>query len=128
MSTRAQAVHRGADGSVHYLADTAEGSLLIITDPVLGVVRLPFDGPCRLVPRDPNLPAGYDAVQYESISGTESIMVSVSPGQEPLIHALGVCIACMVGDHDYELWQECPSGGHVDGNVGLALLDHLYSP
>jgi hypothetical protein len=120
MSTLAKAVHRGADGSVHYLATTAEGSLLIITDPVLGVRRLPFDGPCRLVRQ------GGGSAEYESISATSSISVTVNPGQEPLISELiGICTACvfpLVGQpdkgHDYGLWPYCPSSDREkDGNV-----------
>jgi len=47
MSRLAKAVHRGADGSVHYLASSRDGSELIITDPVVGLSRVHFDGPCR---------------------------------------------------------------------------------
>jgi hypothetical protein len=94
MSTLAKAVHRGADGSV------------------LGVRRLPFDCPCRLVHRGDT-----GSVQYESISSTWSTSITVSPGQQPNISELiGICTACVLppfgrpdNGHDYELWPECPS-------------------
>jgi hypothetical protein len=34
MTTRTETVHRGSDGSVHYLASNLEASFLLITDPV----------------------------------------------------------------------------------------------
>jgi len=112
MSTVAQAVHRGSDGSVHYLSSTPTGSMLIIADPVLGVSRIRFDGLCRLIPRDPRLPAGYDAVQYLSISAAESTRVTVRPGRAPFLHTIGgVCWECMLGEHDFGLWPVCPRGG-----------------
>jgi hypothetical protein len=59
----------------------------------------------------PNLPAGYDAVQYEMISRTESTLITVHPGQPPFEHTIGgVCSSCMHGEHDFELWPVCPSG------------------
>jgi hypothetical protein len=102
MSALAEAVHRGRDGSVHYLASSPTGSQLIITDPVLGVRRQSFDGPCVLV-------SNTGSVEYRSISRTESITVWVRPGQEPSIHSIiGVCAECMAGDHDFEHWPHCP--------------------
>lgn len=85
MSAVAKAVHRGSDGSVHYLMSTPDSSLLVITDPVLGVRRIPFDGPCRLLPQD----SKSDAAHYESISATGSTRVVVWPGQEPAISDYG---------------------------------------
>jgi hypothetical protein len=85
MGARARAVYRGADGSVHYLSSTAESSVLIVTDPAVGMTKIPFDGPCRLVPRSPLLPAGYDAVDYRSVGASGSTLVSVSPGERPSI-------------------------------------------
>jgi len=111
MSRLAKAVHRGADGSVHYLASSRDGSELIITDPVVGLSRINFDGPCRLVSRSPSLPASYDAVEYESITVSGSSSVSVRPGQPPFEHSIGgVWWACMHGDHDFSVWQVCPRG------------------
>jgi hypothetical protein len=116
MVARAKAVHRGTDGSVHYLRSTPDNSLLVITDPVLGVRRIPFEGPVRLVPRD----SKSDAVHYESISATGSTRVAVWPGQEPAISDYGFCVYCAfpapgrVGaGHDSELWPSCPSGGRA---------------
>jgi hypothetical protein len=75
MTALAKAVHRGDDGSVHYLVSTPESSLLVITDPVLGVDRIPFDGPVRMLP--PRAPLGVPGevtgvVEYESISASGS--------------------------------------------------------
>jgi hypothetical protein len=114
MAAVAKAVHRGADGSVHYLSSSPDHSVLIITDPVLGVDRIELDGPCRLIPRGPNLPASYDSVVYESISATGSTRVDVSPGQPAFLHVMGgVCWSCAFtardGGHDYDLWPTCPS-------------------
>jgi hypothetical protein len=124
MGARARAVYRGADGSVHYLSSTAESSVLIVTDPAVGMTKIPFDGPCRLVPRSPLLPAGYDAVDYESVGVSGSTMISVSPGGVPSTYSVtGVCISCVEGPHDYSLWPVCPMGDRVsygqhDGEVG----------
>jgi hypothetical protein len=97
MSRLAKAVHRGADGSVHYLASSRDGSELIITDPVVGLSRINFDGPCRLVSRSPSLPASYDAVEYKSTTVSGSSSVSVRPGQPPFEHSIGgVGPACTV--------------------------------
>jgi hypothetical protein len=112
MGARARAVHRGADGSVHYLSSTPDGSLLIITDPAVGVTRIPFDGPCRLIPRSPLLPAGYDAVDYRSIGASGSTLVSVRPGERPFTYGVtGLCDSCMDGPHDFGLWPVCPGEG-----------------
>jgi hypothetical protein len=109
MSAVAKAVHRGANGSVHYLSSTVDGSLLIIADPAYGVVKIPLDGPCRQVPRGPNLPAGYRGVVYESVSATGSTQITVSPGRRPFEHTIGgVCSCCVLGVHDFELWPVCP--------------------
>ena len=109
MGAVAKALHRGADGSVHYLSSTVDGSLLIIADPAYGVVKIPLEGPCRQVPRGPNLPAGYVAVVYESISATGSTLLTVSPGRPPFEHTIGgVCSSCMQGEHDFESWPVCP--------------------
>jgi hypothetical protein len=108
-SAIAKAVHRGVDGSVHYLLSPPDGSLLIVTDPKVGVSKVPFDGPCRLMPRDPRLPVGYNAIHYESISGTESTLITVHPGRPPFENTIGgVCSSCMHGEHDFELWPVCP--------------------
>jgi hypothetical protein len=48
MTAVAKAVYRGSDGSVHYLSSSPDHSLLIITDPVLGVELIEFDGPAQL--------------------------------------------------------------------------------
>ena len=114
----AEVVHRGSDGSAHFLSSSAGGSLLIITDPAVGVVKIPFDGPCRLTPRSPNLPAGYDAVDYESVGVSGSTMVSVHPGEMPSSYSVaGVCFACVAGPHDYSLWPVCP-GDRVREDAG----------
>lgn len=111
MNAVAKAVHRGADGSVHYLSSTVDGSLLIIADPAYGAVKIPLDGPCRQVPRGPNLPAGYVTVAYESISATGNTLITVRPGRPPFEHTIGgVCSSCMFGEHDFGLWPVCPSG------------------
>jgi hypothetical protein len=104
MSTLAKAVHRGDNGSVHYLWSNPDGSTLVITDPKLGKILLRFDGPCRLLRRDG------DSVDYESIGATGSNMVMTRPGMEPLINSLGLRTSCMDGPHDYDLWPVCPSG------------------
>jgi hypothetical protein len=116
MTAVAKAVHRGADGSVHYLMSTRDGSLLVIADPALGVRRISFDGPVRLVPQD----SKSDAVHYESISATGSTRVAVWPGEEPAISDYGFCVYCAfpapgrVGaGHDSELWPSCPSHGRA---------------
>lgn len=109
MGAVAEAVHRGADGSVHYLSSSVDGSLLIIADPAYGVARIPLGGPCRQVPRGPNLPAGYRGVVYESVSAAGSTLITVSPGRPPFEHTIGgVCSSCMLGEHDFELWPVCP--------------------
>ena len=115
----AEVVHRGSDGSAHFLSSSAGSSLLIITDPAVGVVKIPFDGPCRLTPRSPNLPAGYDAVDYESVGVSGSTMVSVHPGEMPSSSrsVAGVCFACVAGPHDYSLWPVCP-GDRVREDAG----------
>jgi hypothetical protein len=107
MSTLAKAVHRGSDGSVHYLSSNVDGSTLVITDPKLGrVPPIRVDGLCRLSYR-----TGGDRVEYEAIGTVCSTLVSVSPGDPPLISEYGFCTSCMAGDHDYELWPNCPSEG-----------------
>jgi hypothetical protein len=112
LGARARAVHRGADGSVHFLSSGPTSSELIITDPVARLSRLHFDGPCRLKPRNPNLPVTYVAVDYESIGAEGSSMISVSPGERPFIHGLGGgCFSCMDGSHDFGLWPVCPGEG-----------------
>jgi hypothetical protein len=112
MGARARAVHRGADGSVHYLLSTPESSLLIVTDPVVGMTKIPFDGPCRLIPRSPLLPAGYDAVDYQSVGAEGSMLVSVRAGERPSIYGVtGLCDSCMAGPHDWSLWPVCPGEG-----------------
>jgi hypothetical protein len=126
MSTVAEAVHRGSDGSVHYLASAPDSSLLIVTDPVLGVRRLSFDGPCRLT--DPGGNTG--SVVYESISAKESTTVTVSPGQEPSFHILGgVCTHCVFdaggAGHDLDLWPECPFGDQVKEQIQDAAVVRL---
>jgi hypothetical protein len=88
-STVAKAVHRGPDGSLHYLMSTDVNSLLVIPDPALGVRRISFDGPVRLVPRD----SKSDAVHYES-SASGSTRVVVCPGEEPAISDYGFCVYC----------------------------------
>jgi hypothetical protein len=88
MSTVAEAVHRGTDGSVHYLSSTPTGSQLIITDPALGVRRIPLDGPCRLTDRGDNT----GSVVYESISAKESTTVTVSPGRSRPSTSLAVSV------------------------------------
>jgi hypothetical protein len=117
MTALAKAVHRGDDGSVHYLVSTPESSLLVITDPVLGVDRIPFDGPVRMLP--PRAPLGVPGevtgvVEYESISASGSTRVSVRPGEVPFIYSMGVCFSCSFPPpdragmgHDYELWPVC---------------------
>jgi len=124
MSRLAKAVHRGADGSVHYLASSRDGSELIITDPVVGLSRINFDGPCRLVSGSPSLPASYDAVEYESITVSGSSSVSVRPGQPPF-ELDWWCWACMHGDHDFSVWPVCPRGDRkpVAGDVHLAEVE-----
>jgi hypothetical protein len=104
----AEAVHRGRDGSIHYLASSPTGSQLIITDPVLGVRRLGFDGP---VVRASNT----GSVEYESIGSSGSTTVIVSPGHEPNITWIGICTYCAfppIGHanrgHDFQLWPYCP--------------------
>jgi hypothetical protein len=62
MRHRVRAVHHGADGSVHLLSSTLEGSLLIIADPKLGRQDIRFDGPCRLMDRNPALPADFEGL------------------------------------------------------------------
>jgi hypothetical protein len=115
MNTVAEAVHRGIDGSVHYLASTPTGSqLIVVTDPVLGVRQPGIDGPCRLT--DPGGNTG--SVVYESISAKESTTITVCPGQEPSIYSIvGVCThwAFVAGGagHDFDLWPECPFGDQV---------------
>jgi hypothetical protein len=111
MTAVAKAVYRGSDGSVHYLMSTPDSSLLVVTDPALGVRRFSFDGPCRLTR------SGADSVQYESISATGSATVTVWPGQEPLFSEYGFCTSCAFPplgqpgrNHDYEQWPVCPSG------------------
>jgi hypothetical protein len=112
MTAVAKAVHRGADGSVHFLSSTPDRSVLIITDPVLGKDEITFDGPVRLVPPR----AGSGAVEYESISASGSTTVHVSPGQRDLIREVGgLCTYCcfpplgqLGRSHDYELWPVCP--------------------
>jgi hypothetical protein len=103
MRTVAKAAHHGADGSVHYLSSSVNGSLLIIADPALGLRRIPLDGLCRLISAHPS-----GAVRYEAIGATESTTVDVAPGREPLISSLGMCMSCFVGPHDFELWPVCP--------------------
>jgi hypothetical protein len=126
MSTLAEAVHRGTDGSVHYLSSTPTGSQLIVTDPVLGVRRLSLDGPCRLT--DPGGNTG--SVVYESISAKESTTVTVSPGQEPSFHILGgFCTHCVFdaggAGHDFDLWPECPFGDQVKEQIQDAAVVRL---
>ena len=108
----AKAVHRGVDGSVHYLSSSDTFSLLIIADPAYGAakaVKIVLDGPCRKLARGPNLPAGYRGVEYESISANGSTLITVSPGRQPFEHTIvGVCSSCMDGEHDFELWPVCP--------------------
>jgi hypothetical protein len=113
MSTVAEAVHRGSDGSVHYLSSNPKASFLLITDPVVGVSRIPVDGLCRLIKADG------DSVEYQSIGARSSTTVRTSPGQEPLISEYGFCFSCVGGPHDYDLWPVCRSGDRgkkVDGN------------
>jgi hypothetical protein len=122
MTTVAKAVHRGADGSVHYLMSTEDSSLLVITDPVLGVDKIRFDGPVRKKPprqlnRDPHPGEVTDGVEYESISATGTTMVSIAPGRGPLITQYGFCVSCafppagqLSRGHDYSLWPVCPGG------------------
>jgi hypothetical protein len=120
MSAVAKAVHRGTDGSVHYLMSGAESSLLVVTDPALGVDRIEFDGPVRMLP--PRTPLGVagevaGVVEYESISASGSTRVSVRPGEVPFTYSMGVCFSCSFPPpdragmgHDYELWPVCPGG------------------
>jgi hypothetical protein len=120
MSAVAKAVHRGVDGSVHYLMSSNECSLLVVTDPALGVDRIEFDGPVRMLP--PRTPLGVPGevagvVEYESISASGSTRVSVRPGEVPFIYSMGVCFSCSFPPldragmgHDYELWPVCPGG------------------
>jgi hypothetical protein len=87
MNTVAEAVHRGIDGSVHYLASTPTGSqLIVVTDPVLGVRQPGLDGPCRLT--DPGGNTG--SVVYESISAKESTTITVCPGRSRATTALSL--------------------------------------
>jgi hypothetical protein len=99
MAAVAEAVFRGADGSVHYLSSTIEGSMLIITDPATGVSRIPIDGPARLVAQFPS-----GAARYEAIGATVSTTVDVSPGQGPYIREMGLCDYCFTHSdgHDWE--------------------------
>jgi hypothetical protein len=108
MSTLARAVHRGGDGSVHYLSSADDGSTLIIADPALGkAVPIRLDGPCRLRSRTDD-----GRVEYEAIGTVYSTLVVVSPGSPPLISEYGFCSSCMtLPSHDYELWPVCPSEG-----------------
>lgn len=122
MTAVAKAVHRGADGSVHYLMSTPESSLLVITDPVLGVDKIRFDGPLRKklprqLNRDPHPGEVTDGVEYESISATGTTMVSTAAGRGPLITQYGFCASCafppagqLSRGHDYSLWPVCPGG------------------
>jgi hypothetical protein len=103
MTITAKAVHRGVDGSVHYLSFTNEASFLLITAPALGVRRIPVDGPCRLIAGHPS-----GAALYEAIGATCSTTIDVQPGEEPRIRELGVCMSCTQGPHDFELWPVCP--------------------
>jgi hypothetical protein len=107
MSTVARAVHRGQDGSVHFLSSTLTSSFLLLTDPTVGVSRIPVDGPCRLISAHPS-----GAARYEAISPKLSTTVDVGPGQEPRIREMGWCDYCLVHTegHDFELWPFCPSG------------------
>jgi hypothetical protein len=113
MTAVAKAVYRGSDGSVHYLSSSPDHSLLIITDPVLGVERIEFDGPAQLTSHPKS-----DGVGYVSVSAsTTTTTVAVGPGQPPLIHQYGFCFPCAfpplgqaVEGHDFELWPQCPSG------------------
>jgi hypothetical protein len=101
MSTLAKAVWRGDSGAVHYLSSTPEGSVLIVTDPVLGVERVHLDGPCRMV-------TGSSSYMYLSISATGSTQITPT-ATGLLISEYGFCTYCMTGPHDYELWPVCPS-------------------
>jgi hypothetical protein len=89
MTAVAKAVHRGTDGSVHYLMSTRENSLLVVTDPVLGVDKIRLDGPCRQTAARPDGP-----VQYEAIGTKGSTLVWVNPGQPTLISEYGFCVSC----------------------------------
>jgi hypothetical protein len=128
LGARARAVWRGDRDQVHHLSSTPDGSLLIITDPAVGVVKIPFDGPCRLVPRSPNLPAGYDAVEYESVGVSGSTMVSVHPGEAPSSYSVtGVCFGCcMGGPHDFSLWSVCPGEQRADAAAGHGVVYPVY--
>jgi hypothetical protein len=79
MSTVAEAVYRGTDGSVHYMSSTPAGSQLIITDPVLGVRRIGLNGPYRLVHR-----CDTGSVQYESISTQGAHRSLLARGSSPI--------------------------------------------
>jgi hypothetical protein len=85
-STVAKAVHRGSDGSVHYLVSAVKSSLLVVTDPGLGVRRIELDGLCRLISAHPS-----GAVRYEAVGAAESTTVDVAPGRERL-SARSACV------------------------------------
>jgi len=112
MTAVAKAVYRGSDGSLHYLSSSPDHSLLIITDPVLGVERIEFNGPAQLTSHPKS-----DGVGYVSVSASTTTTVAVGPGQPPLIHQYGFCYPCAfpplgqaVEGHDFELWPQCPPG------------------
>jgi hypothetical protein len=107
MTITAKAVHRGVDGSVHFLSSSPDRSFLLITDPAFGVRRIPVEGLCRLISGHPS-----GAARYEAISPKWSTTIDVSPGQEPRIREMGWCDYCLVHTegHDFELWPSCPSG------------------
>jgi hypothetical protein len=78
---------------------------------VLGVERIPFDGPVQLVSRGPFHSSDDASVQYESIGAGGSTRVTVSPRQPAFVHTVrGMCWSCMDGSHDFELWPFCPRG------------------
>jgi hypothetical protein len=86
MTAVAKAVHRG-NGSVHYLSSSVDGSLLIVTDPALGIRRIPVEGPCRLIAGHPS-----GAARYEAISATCSTTIDVQVGEGPSLYQGGACV------------------------------------
>jgi hypothetical protein len=122
-------VHRGTDGSVHYLSSSPEGSDLIFTSPAFGVAQEHFDGPVRMVKSR----AGH---MYEMISATESTTITpMTTGM--LLHTIGgICFHCAGPDadwalpynerHDYDLWPHCPGRSHVCCTPGVCGVASAY--